>query len=32
MFRHIRFLLSLLLFICICKVSQVLSEKGNLHI
>jgi hypothetical protein len=32
MFRHIRMLFSILLFIAICKVSQVLSEKGNIHI
>jgi hypothetical protein len=32
MFRHIRFLLSIVLFICICRVSQIVSEKGNFSI
>ena len=32
MLKHIRLLLSILLFVCICKVSQVLSEKGNVSV
>lgn len=32
MFRHLRFLLSIILFIAICKISQVLSEKGTFSV
>lgn len=32
MFRHLRFILSIVLFCVICKISQELSEKGDFSV